>query len=48
MVVVSESSPAYAVISRLATRMDPFSFRMAVPEPPGTKQRGIYVDAIYF
>jgi hypothetical protein len=48
MVVVSESSPGYPVIARLAARMDPFSFRMAVPEPQGTKQRGLYVDAIYF
>lgn len=46
--VVSSGSPAYRLLSRLAMQMDPFAFRMAVPEPPGAAERGVYVDAIYF
>jgi hypothetical protein len=29
-------------------RRGPFAFRMAIPEPPGTIHRGVYVDAVYF
>jgi hypothetical protein len=46
--VASEASPNYALLDRLATRVDAFAFRMGVPEPPGTPERGVYVDAIYF
>ena len=46
--MTSEGSPNYALISKLAHRMDPFAFRMSVPEPPGTIERGVYVDAVYF
>jgi hypothetical protein len=46
--MTSEGSPNYALIRELAHRMDPFAFRMAVPEPPGTVERGVYVDAVYF
>jgi hypothetical protein len=46
--MTSEGSPNYPLICELAHRMDPFAFRMAVPEPPGTIQRGVYVDAVYF
>jgi len=48
MTLTSEPSPNFDVVSRLAKRMDPFAFRMAVPEPPGTGERGVYVDAVYF
>jgi hypothetical protein len=46
--VTSEASPAYRVVEPLAAKRDPFAYRMAVPEPEGTAERGIYVDAIYF
>ena len=46
--VLSEASPGYEVIAPLAVRLDPFAFRMAVPEPPGTIERGVYVDPVYF
>lgn len=46
--VTSEGSPNYELVGRLAARMDPFGFRMAVPEPEGTESRGVYVDAVYF
>ncbi|HEX5265396.1 MAG TPA: hypothetical protein VFW24_01350 [Acidimicrobiales bacterium] len=46
--VTSESSPAYPVVAPLAAKLDPFAYRMAVPEPEGTGERGVYVDAIYF
>jgi hypothetical protein len=46
--LTSEGSPSYPLVSKLARRIDAFSFRMAVPEPEGTKERGLYVDAIYF
>ena len=36
MTLTSEPSPNFPVVSTLAKRMDPFAFRMAVPEPPGT------------
>jgi hypothetical protein len=45
---LSEASPAHPVISGLASRIEPFAFRMAVPEPPGTPSRGVYVDPVYF
>ena len=46
--VLSEASPAYSVVAALAERIEPFAFRMAVPEPPGTRTRGVYVDPVYF
>ena len=46
--VTSEASPAYRVVAPLAAKLDPFAFRMAVPEPEGTAERGVYVDAVYF
>ena len=46
--VTSEASPAYGVVAPLAAKRDPFAFRMAVPEPEGTADRGVYVDAVYF
>lgn len=46
--VTSEGSPAFPLLSRTARQMDPFAFRMAVPEPPGTVERGVYVDPVYF
>jgi hypothetical protein len=48
MFLTSEGSPHNALIQRLATKLDPFAFRMAVPEPEGTVERGLYVDPIYF
>jgi hypothetical protein len=48
MFLTSEGSPNHRLISALATRMDPFAFRMAVPEPEGTAERGLYVDPVYF
>jgi hypothetical protein len=48
MTLTSAPSPNHGVVSALAKRLDPFAFRMAVPEPPGTDERGIYVDAVYF
>ena len=46
--ITSEASPSAPVVTPLAAKVDPFAFRMAVPEPEGTAQRGVYVDAIYF
>jgi hypothetical protein len=46
--ILSEGSPGFGIASRLAKKMEPFAFRMSVPEPPGAKERGLYVDAIYF
>ena len=46
--LTSGASPSYAVVAPLAAQVDPFAFRMAVPEPEGTAERGVYVDAIYF
>jgi len=46
--LTSEGSPSYAMVERLAARMDPYLFRMSVPEPEGAVKRGLYVDAVYF
>ena len=46
--IVSEPSPGWRVVSGLADHMDRYLFRMGVPEPEGTAERGIYVDAVYF
>ena len=46
--VLSEASPAFPLVAPLATRMEPFAFRMAIPEPAGTVERGVYVDTVYF
>jgi len=46
--ITSEGSPAHPIVTSLARHIDPFSFRMSVPEPEGTRERGLYVDAIYF
>jgi hypothetical protein len=46
--VLAEASPAYPLVAPLASRLEPFAFRMAVPEPPGTIERGVYVDTVYF
>jgi hypothetical protein len=48
MFLTSEGSPNYGLLSEVASRLDPFAFRMAVPEPPGTPERGVYVDPVYF
>lgn len=46
--ITSEGSASHPTVSALAHRVDAFSFRMSVPEPEGTVERGLYVDAIYF
>jgi hypothetical protein len=46
--MTSEGSPNYPLICKLAHRMDPFALRMVIPEPPGTIERGAYVDAVFF
>ena len=46
--LVSEASPNYHLMARLASRLDPFVFRMQIPEPEGAADRGLYVDAVYF
>jgi hypothetical protein len=46
--VTSEGSPSFPVVSALARELDTFAFRMSVPEPEGTRERGLYVDAVYF
>lgn len=48
MMLTSDGSPNNAVVRKLARRMDPFLFRMSVPEPAGAGQRGLYIDAVYF
>ncbi len=47
-VLTSEGSPNYHVVSRLATQMEAYDFRMGAPEPDGAAQRGLYVDPVYF
>ena len=46
--ITSQGSASYPLVAGLAAHIDPYSFRMAVPEPEGTIDRGLYVDAIYF
>jgi hypothetical protein len=46
--MTSQGSPNYPLICKLEHRMDSFAFRMAVPEPHDTVQRGVHVDAVYF
>jgi len=46
--LTSIGSPNYGIVAGLARQLDPFAFRMAVPEPDGTTDRGLYVDAVYF
>ena len=48
MVLTAEGARSQKVVTGLARRVDPYSLRMAVPEPPGTAVRGLYVDAVYF
>ena len=48
MMLTSDASPNNRLLSTQAARMDAFAFRMAVPEPDGTVDRGLYVDPIYF
>lgn len=48
MMLTSQGSPNHGLVQRLATTLDPFAFRMAVPEPDGTVDRGVYVDPVYF
>jgi Acetyltransferase (GNAT) domain len=46
--MTSEGSPNYELICKLARRMEPFAFHIELPEPPGTIERGLYIDAVYF
>lgn len=46
--ITSEGSPSLPLVTALGAHTDPFSFRMSVPEPEGTRERGLYVDAVYF
>ena len=46
--ILSEPAPGWPVVSKLADHIDHYLFRMGVPEPEGTAERGIYVDAVYF
>lgn len=46
--VLSEASSAFPIVAPVASRVEPFAFRMAVPEPPDTPARGVYVDPVYF
>lgn len=48
MILTSDGSPNNSLVCSLAGRMDPFMFRMSVPEPDGAEQRGLYIDAVYF
>jgi hypothetical protein len=48
MLLTSDGSPHDALMRRLTDRLDPFLFRMAVPEPEGAESRGLYIDAVYF
>lgn len=48
MTLTSGGSPNNDLVRRLARRMDPFMFRMSVPEPSGAEERGLYIDAVYF
>jgi hypothetical protein len=48
MTLTSDGSPNNALIRALTSRLDPFMFRMSVPEPRGAEQHGLYVDAVYF
>jgi hypothetical protein len=48
MTLTSDGSPNNALARSLARRMDPFMFRMSVPEPEGAEERGLYIDAVYF
>jgi hypothetical protein len=46
--ILSETSPGYAIVRDLAFETEPFDFKMAIPEPEGAAAKGLYVDAIYF
>jgi hypothetical protein len=46
--MTSEGSPNYELTCKLAHRMDPFAFNIELAEPPGTIERGLYIDAVYF
>ena len=46
--ITSEGSASRPLVTGMASHIDPYSFRMSVPEPEGTSDRGLYVDAIYF
>ena len=48
-VFTSERSPAYAVVTELADRLEPFDFwAFDVPEPRALGDGGFYVDPVYF
>ena len=47
-VMTSDGSPNFKLLCKLAHRMEPFEFRLELPEPAGTIERGLYVDATYF
>ncbi len=45
----SDASPGYALLRSLASAVDPFFvWTPGIEEPAGSKERGIYVDPIYF
>ena len=47
-IMTSEGSPNYGLLRQLAHRMEPFHLHLQLPEPPGTTEHGVYVDAVYF
>ena len=47
-VMTSDGSPNHDLLRKLAHRMEPFEFHIELPEPAGTMERGLYVDAVYF
>lgn len=48
MILTSGGSPNNELVRSWARRLDPFLFRMGIPEPDGAEQRGLYIDAVYF
>jgi hypothetical protein len=47
-IFVSPQSPAYAGLSVLAKRTEPYILYFAVPPPPDLTSRGVYIDQLYF
>jgi hypothetical protein len=42
----SDHSPAFPMISNLASHLEPYRVNCSIPEPEQTKERGIYIDPI--
>lgn len=48
LVFTDRRTPAYVALAQLASDHTEYAAMLAMPEPPGTDDRGLYVDPIYF